>query len=49
MPYKVAGAPEIGQCPCDFAVCSRPDAVVEVNHAAFETAFVKQFELQTDI
>src|SRR5215213_10435419 len=26
-----------------------PDAVVEVNHAAFETAFVQQFESQADV
>ena len=27
---------------------SRPDPVVEVNYAAFEVAFVQQFEFQTD-
>lgn len=30
-------------------VSSRLDAVAQVNHAGFETAFVQQFELQADI
>jgi len=34
------------RCPGSVAVSSRPGAVVEVNHAVAETAFVQQFELQ---
>src|SRR5215218_741253 len=35
--------------PSGVAVSLRPGAVVEVNHAALETAFVQQFELQADV
>src|SRR5215203_1640188 len=35
--------------PGSVAISSRPGAVVEVNHAVAETAFVQQFELQADI
>ncbi len=31
------------------SVCLRPGAVTEVDHAAFEAAFVKQFELHANI
>src|SRR5215217_2756734 len=35
--------------PGTVAISSRPGAVVEVNYAAFETAFVQQFELHADV
>ena len=35
--------------PDGVTVSSRPSAVVEVNHAVAETAFVQQFELQADV
>src|SRR5687767_2681 len=35
--------------PPGVAISLRPGAVVEVNHAALETAFVQQFELQADV
>ena len=38
----------LGELLC-VSVASRPDAVMEVNHAAAETAFLQQFELQADM
>src|SRR4051794_5903884 len=48
--WKTGSSPaDSSRGPARVAVASRPDAVVEVNHAVAEAALVEELELQADM